>query len=76
MATAHTEHTWEVYTSGEGEPRVRCDAAGTVAVSAPIGDPFALIAAVARECGLTVADPGAADHLIIYRPGAEAPAAG
>jgi hypothetical protein len=61
-----SDHTVSLYKDGD-EFRIRVDAPGERAVSAPVADPFGFCATVAQEAGLGVAVDTAAGVLHISR---------
>ena len=63
-----TDHVWSVVKGDKGEWRLRVDAPGERAVSAPIGDPYGFVASVAQSCGLDVEVDQATHTLLIDRP--------
>ena len=62
-----TDHTIS-FVNERGEYRVRVDAPGVAAVSAPIEDRMAFVILAARELGLTV-DTTDPDHVIVAANG-------
>lgn len=67
-----SDHTISIYMDGD-ELRIRVDAPGVAAVSAPVADPFAFCATLAQEAGLEVVVDQAAGTLTIYRTPATNP---
>lgn len=58
------------YTGKDGELRLRIDAPGERAVSAPIGDPFSFLAIAGSQAGLEVDDTVPDQLTISIPPGA------
>ena len=67
-----SDHTVSLYMDGD-EFRVRVDAPGERAVSAPVADPFAFCATVAQQAGLEVVLDQNAGTLLITRTPATHP---
>ncbi len=63
-------HSITYYTTADGERRIRIDAPGIAAVSAPVGDPLAFVTVAANELGLEADDSVDGQITVSVPPGA------